>query len=171
MIASHTGPLPHFDAHNPSEGAATMPVDLDFVRTLARDANNLAVLATTRLDGSVHASLISAGVMNDPIDGGGSIGMVIGGSTAKLRLLRRTRRAATTFQAGFRWVTVEGPVRIAGPDDLDGSLTATEIPPLLRKVFVAAGGTHENWAEYDRVMAEERRAAVFIRAARIIGNG
>jgi PPOX class probable F420-dependent enzyme len=148
-----------------------MPVDLDVVRRLAADANHLAVVATTRQDGTIHASLVSAGVIDDPVTSQPSIGIVVGGDTAKLRHLRRTPRAAAVFQAGFRWVTVEGPVRLAGPDDLDGGVTAAEIPDLLRRVFVAAGGTHENWAEFDRVMAAERRAAVFVRADRIISNG
>jgi PPOX class probable F420-dependent enzyme len=147
-----------------------MAVDLDLVRTLAPDANHLAVVATTRLDGTIHASLVSAGVIDDPVTSQASIGIVIGGGAAKLRHLRRTPRAATVFHAGYRWVTVEGPVRIAGPDDLDGGIAAAEIPELLRRVFVAAGGTHENWAEFDRVMAAERRAAVFVRADRIISN-
>jgi hypothetical protein len=38
-------------------------------------------------------------------------------------------------------------------------------------VFIAATGTHDDWAEYDRVMAAERRCAVFIEAARILGRG
>jgi len=37
-------------------------------------------------------------------------------------------------------------------------------------VFVAAGGTHDDWDEYDRVMAAERRTAVFVHADRISGN-
>ena len=31
---------------------------------------------------------------------------------------------------------------------------------LLREIFTAAGGTHEDFDVYDRVMAAERRAAV-----------
>jgi hypothetical protein len=38
-------------------------------------------------------------------------------------------------------------------------------------VFVAAGGTHDDWDEYDRVMAEERRAAVLVTPTRIYGIG
>jgi PPOX class probable F420-dependent enzyme len=148
-----------------------MPVELDVVRQLAADANHLAVVATTRPDGTIHASLVSAGVIDDPVTSQPSIGIVVGGDAAKLRHLRRTPHAAAVFQAGFRWVTVDGPVRLAGPDDVDTGITAAEIPDLLRRVFVAAGGTHENWAEFDRVMAAERRAAVFVRADRIISNG
>lgn len=148
-----------------------MPIDLEQVRKLAGDGSHLAVVATTRPDGSVHASLVSAGVVDDPVTGEPCVGMVVGGGTAKLRHLRRTRRAATVFQAGWRWVGVEGPVRIAGPDDLDGAVAAADIPALLRVVFVAAGGTHDDWDEYDRVMAAEGRTAVFVVAERITGTG
>jgi hypothetical protein len=41
----------------------------------------------------------------------------------------------------------------------------------LRAVFTAAGGTHDDWDEYDRVMAAERRTAVLIEPARITSNG
>ena len=89
-----------------------MPVELDVVRQLAADANHLAVVATTRPDGTIHASLVSAGVIDDPVTSQPSIGIVVGGDAAKLRHLRRTPHAAAVFQAGFRWVTVDGPVRL-----------------------------------------------------------
>lgn len=148
-----------------------MSVDLTGVRTRAADAHNLAVVATTRPDGSVHASLVSAGVIDDPVSGEPSIGLVVGGGTAKLGHMRRAGRAAVVFQAGYRWASVEGPVRIVGPDDLDGRVAASDVPTVLRNVFVAAGGTHDDWAEYDRVMAAEGRAAVFVRAVRVTGTG
>jgi hypothetical protein len=37
-------------------------------------------------------------------------------------------------------------------------------------VFTAAGGTHDDWAEYDRTMAEQRRAAVLITPTRVYSN-
>jgi hypothetical protein len=37
-------------------------------------------------------------------------------------------------------------------------------------VFSAAGGTHDDWAEYDRVMAAERRVAVLIEPARLTSS-
>ena len=62
-------------------------------------------------------------------------------------------------------------MRIAGPDDpLDG-VDVSALPGLLRTVFVAAGGTHDDWDTYDRVMAEERRTAVLVDPARITSNG
>ncbi len=41
---------------------------------------------------------------------------------------------------------------------------------LLREVFTAAGGSHDDWAEYDRVMAEQRRTAVLVTATRVYGS-
>jgi hypothetical protein len=41
---------------------------------------------------------------------------------------------------------------------------------LLRKIYAAAGGSHDDLAAYDRVMAEERRTAVLVSPERIIGN-
>jgi hypothetical protein len=44
------------------------------------------------------------------------------------------------------------------------------LPALLRTIFVDAGGEHEDWSEYDRVMAVERRTAVLITPERISSN-
>ena len=43
------------------------------------------------------------------------------------------------------------------------------MPALLREVFIAAGGTHDDWIEYDATMARERRAAVLVTPTRIYG--
>lgn len=144
-----------------------MSADLDLVRRLSAADHGLAVVATTRRDGSVHASVVNAGVLDDPVTDVPAVGFVAGGSSVKLGLLRRTGRATVVFRAGWEWVAVEGAVRLLGPDDLPEGFAAERIGPLLRDVFTAAGGTHENWAEFDRVMAAERRAAVLVDPARI----
>jgi len=41
---------------------------------------------------------------------------------------------------------------------------------LLREVFQAASGTHDDFDEYDRVIADEGRVAVFVAPERILGN-
>src|ERR1700680_2595936 len=93
-----------------------MAADLELVRRLAR-ADGLAVVATTRPDGSVHASVVNAGVTVDPVTGSAAVGLVGRGSARKLAHLRRSGRASVVFRKGWEWVAVEGPVRIAGPDD------------------------------------------------------
>jgi hypothetical protein len=40
----------------------------------------------------------------------------------------------------------------------------------LRSIFEAAGGTHDDWDTFDRVMAEERRTAVLITPQRTYSN-
>jgi hypothetical protein len=143
--------------------------DLAYVDRLAAADHHLAVLAIARPDGSVHASLVSAGVIDDPVDGSAGVGAVVAGNARKLRLLRSSGRATLTFKNGYEWAAVSGPVRLIGPDD--GSEYGRDVPETVRSVFKAAGGTHEDWAEFDRVMAAERRCAVFVRAERISSNG
>ena len=40
---------------------------------------------------------------------------------------------------------------------------------LLREIFTAARSTHEDFDEYDRVMAEERRVAVLVEPEPVYG--
>lgn len=145
--------------------------DLDFVRKLALAEHGLATIAVARADATVHASVVNAGVIDDPVSGRPSVGFVARGGTRKLDLLRVRRNATITFRRGWEWVSVQGPARLIGPDDPDPDFDPAGLPQLLRDVFLAATGTHDDWAEYDRVMAAERRCAVFVETARIIGNG
>jgi len=142
--------------------------DLDHVARLAAADHNLAVIAVGRPDGSVHASVVSAGVMDDPVDGAPGVAAVVGGDSRKLGLLRASGRATLVFKDGWDWAAVSGPARLVGPDD--GLDLGIDVPELLRSVFRAAGGSHEDWAEYDRVMAAERRCAVFVRAEAVSSN-
>jgi PPOX class probable F420-dependent enzyme len=147
-----------------------MQDDLELVRRLVAADHGLAVIATTRADGSVQASVVNAGVLDDPVTNRPVVGLVAGGSALKLRLLRRTGRATVVFRAGWEWVAVEGAVRLIGPDDLPDGFPAERVPQLLRDVFTAAGGTHEDWEEYDRVMAAQRRTAVLVEPTRVTTN-
>ncbi|QRP48352.1 pyridoxamine 5'-phosphate oxidase family protein [Amycolatopsis sp. FDAARGOS 1241] len=147
-----------------------MTADLDHVRTLSLQENGLATISTTRTDGTVHSSVVNAGVMADPVTGAPGVAFVAVGGAHKLKLLRRAGHATMTFRRGWDWVSVTGPTHLIGPDDPDPAFDQAGLPTLLRDVFKAATGTHDDWAEYDRVMAAERRVAVFISAGKIIGN-
>ena len=57
-----------------------------------------------------------------------------------------------------------------GPDDKLGDLDAERVRLLLREIFTAAGGTHDDWDTYDRVMAEERRTAVLVAPERVYSS-
>lgn len=147
-----------------------MAADLDLVRRLVAAEHGLVVVATTRPNGTVHTSVVNAGVLSDPVTGNDVVGLVARGDARKLSYLRRSGRAAVVFRSGWEWVSVEGPVRLAGPDDELAGLDPERVPTLLRDIFTAAGGTHDNWDEYDRVMATERRTAVLVTPERITSN-
>jgi hypothetical protein len=148
-----------------------MTGNLELVRRLAASDNGLAVVSTTRRDGTVHSSLVNAGVFDHPLTKEPTVALVAAGSAYKLRLLTTAGRANAVFRAGWEWVSVEGPVDIIGPEHPRPDFPPGQLPQLLRDIFTSAGGTHDNWAEYDRVMVEERRTAVFISPARITTNG
>lgn len=143
---------------------------LDQVRDLARREHGLAVVVTQRSDGSPQATVVNAGVLQHPVTGEQVVGLVVRGGARKLDYVRRRPRATIVFRAGWEWVAVEGPVDLAGPEDALDGFDAARVPQLLRDVFVAAGGTHDDWNEYDRVMAAERRTAVLIRPERVYSN-
>ncbi|HLG69470.1 MAG TPA: TIGR03618 family F420-dependent PPOX class oxidoreductase [Chloroflexota bacterium] len=143
--------------------------DLDLVRSVA-GADHYAVIVTPRADGGMQASVVSGGVMNHPVSGETVVALVARGRTVKLANLRRNRRATVVFRNGHSWATVEGQADLIGPDDDFPGFDRERVPQLLRDVFTAAGGTHDNWPEYDRVMAEDRRCAVFIHPERIYGR-
>jgi PPOX class probable F420-dependent enzyme len=100
------------------------------------------------------------------LDGEPVLGFVTYGKV-KLANLRERPQVTMTSVSGWRWSTVEGRAEIVGPDDLHDEVDAERLRTLLREVFEAAGGTHEDWDEYDRVMRSERRAAVLVRPTRI----
>lgn len=129
----------------------------------------LAVISTARADGSIQSSLVNAGVLADPDTGQQVVGFVTYGP-AKLANLRARPQVTVTFRAGWQWAAIEGRARIIGPDDPAPGADAERLRLLRREVFTAAGGTHEDWAEFDRVMAAERRAAVLVTPTRIYSN-
>ncbi|HEV2309173.1 MAG TPA: TIGR03618 family F420-dependent PPOX class oxidoreductase [Acidimicrobiia bacterium] len=142
----------------------------DFESVLASEGY-LAVVATSRADGSVQASIASVGVLDHPVRGTPIVALVARGDALKVRHWRRDPRATLVAQSGYRWVTVEGTVELAGPDDRLDGVDPAGVPELLRAVFRAAGGTHDDWATYDRVMADERRVAVLVTPTRVYSNG
>ena len=71
------------------------------------------------------------------------------------------------LRVGWRWAAVEGSVELAGPDDLLEGVNAERLRVLLRAIYTAAGGVHDDFNVYDKAMAAERRAAVLVTPARI----
>jgi len=142
---------------------------LQDVLELARTERGLAVVSTLRADASIQSSLVNAGGVTHPVTGEQVLAFVARGRV-KLANLRVRPQVTTTFRSGWQWATVEGHAQLAGPDDPQPWLDAERLRLLFRDIFTGAGGTHDNWAEYDRVMAAERRTAVLINPQRMYSN-
>jgi len=90
---------------------------LDRAKELGAPEDGLVVVATIRTDGSAQASVVNAGVLDHPVTGESVVGFVARGRVRKLAILRARPRATVVFRSGWEWVTVEGDVELAGPDD------------------------------------------------------
>jgi PPOX class probable F420-dependent enzyme len=145
-------------------------IDLSAFAELITIDHGLCVVTTLRPDGSAQASVVNAGVLAHPRTGRPVVGLVAAGGSRKLVHLRVDPRATIVARAGWRWATVEGTAELFGPDDPRADFDAEAVRRLLREVFQAAGGTHDDWDTYDRVMADERRAAVLLTPTRAYTN-
>jgi PPOX class probable F420-dependent enzyme len=143
--------------------------DLEPVRRIVTQDSGLASVAVVRADGTPHTSLVNAGVLDHPVSGVPVIGYVTYGPV-KLRTLRARPATSILWRAGWRWAGAEGTSELIGPDDTADGIDADGLRLLLRAVFEAAGGTHDDWDTYDRVMREERRVAVLVTPTRVYGN-
>jgi len=141
--------------------------DLDRVRRLLGAEHGLCVVSLVRPDGTVSSSVVNAGLLPHPVDGATVLGFVVSGAAYKRRQLRRQPRLTVTVRVGWEWQAVEGSAELIGPLD---QRAPVDVPALLRDIFRAAGGTHPDWEEYDRVMAAEQRTAVLVTPTRIYGN-
>jgi PPOX class probable F420-dependent enzyme len=144
-------------------------VTLDEVMEMAAREQYLAVVSTVRADSTIQSSLVNAGVLDHPITGEPVVSFVTYGA-AKLRNLRVRPQLAVTFRSSWAWATVEGNAELIGPDDPHPEVDAESLRVMLRDIFTAAGGTHDDWDAYDRTMLEQHRTAVYVKPTRIYSN-
>lgn len=144
--------------------------DIERVRAMVARDDGLAVVATAGGDGRIQASVVNVGVCEHPLDGEPVAAFVAMGGSVKLRRLRSHPRITLVLRAGWQWVAVEGGAQLVGPDDPVPGVDGERVRLLLREIFTAAGGTHDDLGEYDRVMAAERRTAVLVRPERVYGS-
>jgi PPOX class probable F420-dependent enzyme len=140
-----------------------------FAELVALD-HGLSVVVTLRADHTPHTTVVNAGVLSHPATGARAVAFVSAGGTRKLAHLRADPTTAVVVRAGWRWVAVEGRAQLIGPDDPHPDVDDERLRLLLRDIFSAAGGTHDDWTTYDRVMREERRTAVFVSPTRVYSN-
>ena len=146
--------------------------DLAQFAELVKLDHGLCVVVTMRADHTPQSTVVNAGVLAHPTTGEQVVGFVAAGSARKLVHLRADPTIAVVVRAGWRWVTVEGRADLIGPDDPDphGAVDGERLRLLLREVFTAAGGAHDEWPTFDRVMADERRAAVLVSPTRVYAS-
>jgi PPOX class probable F420-dependent enzyme len=132
--------------------------------------HGLSVVVTRRRDKTPHAAVVNAGVARHPVTDAPMVAFVSAGGTVKLAQLRADPTIAVVIRAGWRWAAVEGSAELIGPDDPHPEVDDERLRLLLREIFSGAGGTHDDWDTYDRVMREERRTAVFVTPTRVYSN-
>ena len=121
-----------------------------------------AVVTTIGRSGLPQATIVRAG----PYEG--TMAFVVRGGTVKLANLKRDDRCTVLVAKPdwTRYATVEGRAATHRQDNTGEE----ELRLLLRRVFAAAGGTHSDWEEFDRVMREEARAVVLVTPERVYGR-
>ena len=129
----------------------------------------LAVVSTLRSNGTIQSSVVNAGVLAHPVSGVDVVGFVTCGKT-KLANLRSRPQVSVTFRAGWKWAAVEGQAELFGPRDTNAGIDGERLRLLLREVFIAAGGTHDDWDAYDRTMTEQGRTVVLVSPSRLYSN-
>ena len=127
--------------------------------------HGLASVTVVRADGTPHTSLVNAGVLDHPRTGGPVAAYVTYGPV-KLRALRARPATSVLWRVGWRWAAVDGDSELVGPGDTDPE----SLRLLLRAVFAACGGTHDDWDAYDAEMVRQRRTAVLIPPTRVYSN-
>lgn len=129
----------------------------------------LGVLVTQYPDGRPQVAVVNFGIIDHPTTGQPCVALVARRG-AKLANLRRTPTATLVVRAGWEWIAVTGPVTLAGPDDPHPDIDPGALRLLLRDIFHAAAGHHDDLDRYDDVMAVERRTAVLITPHHFVTN-
>jgi PPOX class probable F420-dependent enzyme len=145
-------------------------IDLTPFANLVPLDHGLSVVVTRRADHTPHAAVVNAGVLPHPLTGSDVVAFVAAGGTRKLAHLRADPTIAVVVRAGWQWTTVEGTARLIGPDDPHPDVDSEQLRLLLRQIFTAAGGSHDDWATYDQVMRDERRTAVLVTPTRVYSS-
>jgi PPOX class probable F420-dependent enzyme len=144
--------------------------DLSRFEQLVPLDHGLSVVVTRRADQTPHTTVVNAGVLPHPITEEPAVAFVAAGGTRKLAHLRADPTIAIVVRAGWQWSAVEGRAQLIGPDDPHPGVDPERLRLLLREIFTSAGGTHDDWPTYDRVMRDERRTAVFVAPTRVYSN-
>lgn len=143
---------------------------LDTVRSFLTEEHGLAVVSTVQADGAVLSTVVNCGIIDHPVTHEPRLALVSLGGAARLRHIRHGSPVTAAIRRGWNWVSVTGAAELIGPDDNAHGLDPDRIRILLRDIFTAAGGDHDDWHTYDQTMRDQARTAVLITPARIRSN-
>lgn len=153
-----------------NQPAATDRPSLDLVAAIGAADRWLAVIITSGDDRTeIDAAVVNAAPITHPVDGRDVVAFVARRG-AKLANLRSNPTATLVFRAGWDWVAVQGDVELAGPDDAHLGIDDRHLIELMRDIYHAAGGHHDDLDTYDTTITRERRCAVLITPRRIWSN-
>ncbi len=130
--------------------ATATTVDLENLLDFVRPRHNM-VLITTRSDGGLQSSPVSAGV-----DPEGRIVIASYPERAKSRNARRTGTASVLVLSddfGGAWVQVDGTAQV---------LDVPEAVEPLVDYFRSIAGEHSDWPEYRRAMVDQGKCLIRI---------
>ena len=140
------------------------------IESLLASETGLAVVTSLRSNGRPLSSIVNCGVVPHPVSGERVVALVARGPSARLGHLRRNSAINVLVRRGWQWAAVDGDAELIGPDDPHDGIDADGLRLLVREVFQAAGGTHDDYDEFDRVMLEDRRCVVLVHPRRIYSN-
>ena len=144
--------------------------DIEIFSNYLSEETGLATVSTTQADGRILSSVVNCGMIKHPLTGDTCVAFVSGSKAARLRHIDRGSQVTVNVRRGWIWSSVTGPADLIRPESLPESIDAEQMRLLLREVFHAAGGMHDDLEEYDRAMAQEERVVVCITPKRILGN-
>ena len=143
---------------------------LEDLRRFLADETGLATISTVQQDGRVLSSIANCAIIPNPLSGDECVALVSMGTAARLKHVRRGSEVTISVRRGWNWIAATGAADLIGPEDNVESVDPEALRLLLREIYQAAGGMHDDFDAYDAEMLKSRRAAVLVTPTRIIGN-
>ena len=131
--------------------------DIEIFSNYLSEETGLATISTSQVDGRVLSSVVNCGMIEHPLTGDVCVAFVSGSKAARLKHIDRGSQVTISVRRGWAWSSATGPADLIRPEKLPEGINTEQMKLLLREVFHAAGGVHDDLEEYDRAMRSEER--------------